>query len=787
MKKTILLFIQLLFISSLSFSQNTTNLEGKVIDQNDRPISNASILILNSNLGAVTDANGTFEIQNIPVGKYEMHISAIGFASVNKEILTSQNTRLQIQMNPSSVHLDEVIVSAQKREETLQKLPFSISSLSSNQVTQYRLWDNNDLTGIIPNLNSNNSGDGRNVTSIRGIATTSYTPAIATYIDGVNQFDLDTYIPYLFDVDRIEVLRGPQGTLYGRSAMGGVINIITKKPTNETRAYAELNFGNYGQQRYNVALRTPLIKDKLFLGIAGVYQKSNGYYTNDFNDSHYDKQHNILGNYYLKYLASPRWDLTLNVKHNNNRNHGAFPLSMDKSAGYHLNQNAIAEMDDNTLNASLAAKYAGAAFNFTSTTAYQSNKRIYLQPIDGDFSPIDGITIINDYGGNWNKVEVLTQEFRFSSPADISSKWNWTSGIYFYYQHDPDKQATHFGEQGTMMGAQDNNSAVLTTSVGKNYGTAIYGQSTYNLSDELQLTGGIRYDYEHLHQSALSQYLIDGIADPVFDIQPDTTGKAGFSAFSPKVSLNYQLSDNNTLYATYSRGFRSGGLTEISSDPSEPPLEKFKPEYSNNYEVGTKNEFWNGRMRLNAAVFYNLVNHAQVPILILPDAFTTTRNAGRMRSHGAEVEFKATPAKGLFIDYNFGYTNARFINNSILKKDGSGNEVNMKDKWQIFTPKTTSSLAVQYGIDVVPQRGIKAVVRGEWIHLGKQYFDLANTISQSAYSKFNTRIGIEAKNYGLYFWGRNLGDKRYVAYAYDFGAAHLGNPRTYGVSVVVKR
>lgn len=228
MKKTILLFIQLLFISSLSFSQNTTNLEGKVTDQNDRPISNASILILNSNLGAVTDANGTFEIQNIPVGKYEMHISAIGFASVNKEILTSQNTRLQIQMNPSSVHLDEVIVSAQKREETLQKLPFSISSLSSNQVTQYRLWDNNDLTGIIPNLNSNNSGDGRNVTSIRGIATTSYTPAIATYIDGVNQFDLDTYIPFLFDVDRIEVLRGPQGTLYGRSAMGGVINIITK-------------------------------------------------------------------------------------------------------------------------------------------------------------------------------------------------------------------------------------------------------------------------------------------------------------------------------------------------------------------------------------------------------------------------------------------------------------------------------------------------------------------------------------------------------------------------------
>ena len=134
--------------------------------------------------------------------------------------------------------------------------------------------------------------------------TTSYDPAVATYIDGVNQFTLDTYIATLFDVERIEVLRGPQGTLYGRNAMGGVINIITKQPANNTNGFAEINIGNYNQQRYTLGLRTPLIKNKLFFGVAGVYNRRNGFYTNEFYNNSYDKRNTFTGNYYLKYLPA---------------------------------------------------------------------------------------------------------------------------------------------------------------------------------------------------------------------------------------------------------------------------------------------------------------------------------------------------------------------------------------------------------------------------------------------------------------------------------------------------
>ena len=190
----------------------------------------------------------------------------------------------------------------------------------------------------------------------RGITTTSYDPAVATYIDGVNQFGLDTYIAPLFDVERIEVLSGPQGTLYGRNAMAGVINIITKQPGNTTTGFAELNFGTFGQQRYALGFRTPLVKNKLYLGVAGVYDRMDGFYTNQYDDTDFDKKHSIIGNYYLRYIPNAQWAFTLNVKHNENRNNGTFPLAGSTEEAFEnpftVNQNAVTEMVDNTFNSS---------------------------------------------------------------------------------------------------------------------------------------------------------------------------------------------------------------------------------------------------------------------------------------------------------------------------------------------------------------------------------------------------------------------------------------------------
>jgi len=785
MMKKMLFAPALVFAFISLYSQES--LTGNVTDAKSNPIPGASVYILNNNYGTITDAQGKFRLTGLKAGTYIVSISAVGFSGKTEEIITPLKKDFNITLVEANIHLDEVIVSAQKREEVLQKLPLSVSVFSSSKVRDYRLWRNKDISVIVPNLYSANPGDDRNVTSVRGITSTSYDPAVATYVDGVNQFSLDTYIPQLFDVERIEILRGPQGTLYGRNAMGGVINIITKQPTNETSGFAEINFGNYNQQRYTAAIRTPVIKDKLFFGASLMYNSFDGFYTNDYNNSKFDKQHSLTGNYYLKWLASQNWAVTLNVKHHDNRNNGPFSLvnGADEAIKnpFHLNQNATTQMVDNTFNASLSVNYTGPSFNFSSQSSWQTNYRYYKQPIDGDFSPIDGVTIINNYGRKWNNVKAFTQEFRFSSPSSLSSPWKWTTGIYMFYQDVPNKQATRFGNDADLLGVPDKNFSTIATSKGKSTGAAFFGQVSYEVNNRVQLTAGIRYDYEHKKQDVLGQYQHDPDPNPMFDTRPDTSASANFNAFSPSVTANYLITKNNTVYFTYSRGFRAGGFTQLSSDPSQPPLFKFKPEYSNSYEIGTKNEFLNNRFRLNAAFFYTTVNDAQVPTLVLPDAVTITKNAGTLHSEGIEIEMAATPVKNLEFSYNFGYTRAKY---KTLKLSQNGSEVNLEGNRQVYTPITTSALAAQYNYPLGTDQKLRLVIRGEWLNTGSEFFDLANTIRQSDYSLFNARLGVAAKNFEVMLWGRNLSDKKYIAYAYDFGAVHLGDPRTYGVTLVGK-
>jgi iron complex outermembrane receptor protein len=782
MKKIFTVFA--LFILCIAVNAQTqTNLSGTVTDDKSQVIPGASVYLLNTNYHTIAYKNGKFVLRNVSAGTYTLHISAVGYATKNQPVtVTNKSQDISVQLNDAGNRLDEVTVTAQKYEEDAQRVPFSISTLSAKQIRDYRLWDLKDLTAIVPNLNSAGPGDNRTVSGIRGIVTTSYDPAVATYVDGVNQYGLDTYIPQLLDVDRVEVLRGPQGTLYGRNATGGVINIITKQPTNTVSGFAEVDFGNFNQQRYTLGFKAPLIKDKLFLGVAGVYSKFNGFYTNTFNNTHFDKQHFFLGNYYLKYLATSKLALTLNVKNYSNRNNGAFPLAGSPadalSDPYKVNQNATTTMVDNTFNTSLTLNYAGNDFNFTSQSSYQVNNRYYTTPIDGDFSPIDGISIVNNYGGKWNKVKTGIQEFRFSSPASSKSALKWAAGTYGFYHYAPNRTGNHFGADAAAVGSDMTNFTSVSTNIDKNFGLAVYGQATYTISPEWDVTAGLRYDYEHKKESVLGEFQPDG--QPVIVTRSDTSSKANFKAFTPKLSIAYHLSANNNLYASYSRGFRAGGITELSSDPSQPPLYTFKPEYSNNYEIGSKNSFLDNKLRVNIAAFYTRVTDAQVPTLILPDAITITKNAGKLNSKGVELELNATPVKGLSFDYNFGYTHARYTE---LVVGNNGEIVNLKGNRQVYTPNITSMLAAQYGYDLGGPQKIKLIARGEWRYLGNQYFDLANQIEQKSYSKFNARLGIDTKSFSLFLWESNIANKKYIDYAYDFGASHLGNPRTYGVSL----
>src|SRR5690606_3468178 len=274
------------------------------------------------------------------------------------------------------------------------------------------------------------------------------------------------------------------------------------------------------------------------------------------------------------------------------------------------------------------------------------------------------------------------------------------------------------------------------------------------------------------------EFVPDG-GEPI-TTRTDTAASDTYQNLSPKFAVRYTLSADNQIYGAYSRGCRAGGISELSPDPSEPPLVSYDSEYSDNLEIGSKNMFANRRLRVNATVFYTRIKDGQIPVLVMPEALTLMRNAARLESKGVELELYALPAKGLEFTYTFGYTDASYTDLSVA--DHGANK-DLKGNKQIFTPKTTSYASVVYNRELSSIRDTRFFVRLENKTIGKVHFDLANTISQDPYNLISGRIGVQYKQTALSVWGSNLTNKTYIDYAYDFGAVHLAEPRMYGVTL----
>lgn len=699
--------------------------------------------------------------------------SYAGFSQINdKDTLNQSNKEKQ---------LDEVIIfGPEKKQQKLLSSPNSITTIDKNQMQNLRIWEINQIRGIAPNFNLAHSGDNRNIASIRGIVTTSYDQAVATYIDGVSQFNLDTYIPQLNDIESIEIIRGAQGTFYGRNSMGGVINIVTQAPNNKPSLQADLSVGNRGQKRSSIQFKSALIKNKLFLRSSFLLDAKNGFYTNDFTKNAYDKQTQRLANVQLKYLMKNNWSLQADFKNYTGNNKGAFPLNADQETAFknpfQLSQNQTTAMNDQTNNLSLILQHKGNKANITLQTAYQQNYRFYDNTLDADFSPYTIIGIFNNYGKSYNNVKALTNELRIQSADTKNNKLKWSTGLFHYTNSSPTKQATVFGKDAGFIGIPDTDFSLIAYNLSKTNGLAGYGHATYQLTERLSMQAGLRLDYEERLLTVRSEY--EKQPFPAFPIVSDTSGQKNYVAFSPKFGLNYAASQNQFIYFSYSRGFRSGGLTNISSDPSQAPLSAFLPEFANMFEIGIKGMNQRKTLQYALAAFYNHVTDIQTPFLVLSDAITITKNAGIMRSGGLEWELTAKPLKGLTFQYNAGITNATYKTFTAVS---NGTQIDLNNKKQIFTPSSTQFLSANYQ---------KKLGKNEWwsnvqyMYTGNQYFDFANSNEQKGYGLVHAQIGYKFSKLNLSVWARNITNKKYISYAYDFGAVHLGNPRTWGIRLV---
>lgn len=249
------------------------------------------------------------------------------------------------------------------------------------------------------------------------------------------------------------------------------------------------------------------------------------------------------------------------------------------------------------------------------------------------------------------------------------------------------------------------------------------------------------------------------------------------------MSAKYAFDDAHHLYASYTRGFRAGGISQLSSNPDEASLRPFDPEFSNNVEVGSKNLFLDRRLQLDVTAFYTHVNNAQVPTLLLPDAITVTENTGQMESMGAEVEVAARVVRNLTLWGSAAFTHAEYTDFNTVGENGDN--IQLKGNRPVYTPEWTGFLGAQYVIPLQPRnkQHLQLGVYGKFI--GQQYFVVDNTIGQEGYGLLNANVSYSLNGYELSLWGQNLADKRYIDYAYSIGfaAVHLGRPATYGVTL----
>jgi len=769
-----------LLITLSGFSQETIKLSISAKNKQGIKVEGIEVSLLNSNQLVVVNEKTGIVFNNLSKGYYELLITAEGYASVIWKGQLDKSQEVFILMEFNSIKLDEVIVSSDKKQANILNTPGSISSINAKQIRDMRIWEISDLSGFAPNLFIANSGDNRNVTGIRGMVTTSYDQSVATYVDGVAQYNLDTYIPQLNEIESIDIIRGAQGTFYGRNAMGGVINITTKKPTNTTQVNAGVQIGNYGQKRINAAVNAPIIKNKLFLGMSALHDRKNGFYTNEFLNMKFDKQQQTMLNLQLKYFLTKGWSLQADLKQYIAKNDGAFPLVNDMKAlfenPYTLSQNLTSSMRDNSRNVSVVAKHKGKKTDITLQHARQRNYRYYEKSLDADFSPADIVGIFNNYGKDFNTVNVMTNELRFNSvKSSPEQAFEWSAGIYQFSQKSPTKQATVFGKDAGLFGIPDKNFSIISINKGENNGLAAYGHMSYTINEKVSVNGGMRIDNENRKLTIGSQY--EKQPRPAIPTMADTTGKSSYGAFSPKLGIQFQPTAEQLMYLSFSRGFRSGGLTSISSDPSQVPLSAYNPEFSNMFEAGIKGKDKNNQFRYAIAFFYNKVMDIQTPLLVLPDAVTIIQNAGEMNAWGLEGEMEVKLTKGLSLQYSGGLTSAKY---AVLGVVSNGAQVDLSGNKQVFTPSTTNYFATQYQTSIAAH---ELMFRLEYNHTGKQFFDLANTIEQKAYGLVNFRSSIRTNHFDISVWGRNLMGKKYINYAYDFGAAHLGNPRMIGIGL----
>ena len=706
-------------------------------------------------------------------------IFAVTFASnlLSVHLAAAQQERMKQVVSQEAYELETITVTAQKREENVQDVPMSMSVFSDIELEDADIRNTLELTRFSPNLHMIKSLT-ENWIVFRGITTVTpsiYSPA-GFYVDDVS-FPLHyMHNPDLFDIERIEVLKGPQGTLYGRNSESGVINIITKKPDNTVRGEIFGEYGTYDTEHGNPpsyraggSISGPIVRDKLYLKLAGQWEDSDGYMENKYNDDEEaGKKEHTNGRGTLRWTPTDRWDLSFIADAMDADDKIGFFRYMtgpQKTDRYEIEHDSedYSEQDGN--GQTLRIKYEGDSFNLLSVSGLRYYQREYALDADCYADPA------NYLGRSCFTFEdrLLSEELRISSPKD-SGPFEWLIGVYV------SKEETDIDFSRPVFGM--NRDADLDIS-----SFAIFTQDTYTLFDRLHITAGLRYDHQDLEGKQKYEFINMMTGSPQslnFDKDLD------YDEFLPKFSIAFDFTDDIMSYVTVSRGYLAGGYNYAMAGDIDSFT--YDPEYTWNYEAGIKTAWLDRKVMANLAMFYIDIKDKQVKEFDPGSMGYNIENAAKAHSCGFELELRARPMQGLDVFGGFGYTEAKFDDWTATEMDRSTSppsiiQYDYKDKYLINAPKYTYNLGVQY------RHECGFFGRVDLLGTGNFYGDAKNKVKENAYELINLRLGYEREHFDIKLWCKNLLDEEYETAKHDwFGEelVHDGPPRMYGVTATYR-
>ncbi|MEM9163801.1 MAG: TonB-dependent receptor [Cyanobacteria bacterium P01_F01_bin.4] len=663
-----------------------------------------------------------------------------------------------------------IIVTAERKPEDIQDVPISITAITEQEIEDADITSLGDVARNVPNFSFFSGGDRSfNLFSIRGVSNASVIAnrdPVDFFIDGI-PYNFAAFVDVdLPDLERVEVLRGPQSILYGRNSLGGVVNLTTRKPTNTFEFNGAAGYGNFNDLDLRASVSGPIIDDELFFRLSGNFGSRDGFLRNTLLDDGVNEQSGGSGRGQLLWTPSDNLEVALTASFDDYRD-GAGSFVILDSDPFETEQDVDGFSDLISNTQGLRISYTHPAFQFTSITSRRFSNNIL--ETDGDFTAADAAVRVIDELSN----TVFSQELRLQSP-ETAERFEWIFGGYYESNvFNSEGNGLRFGNDvATVFGPAfplPPGSLSISDSETNTDTFAGFGQVSYRPVDALTLTAGLRYEVTNSTLEEFeSVFSIPGLPDittlSLSDVEQDG------DELLPRFVAEYRFSPELTTYGSITRGYRPPG---VNAGAGSIEAATFDAERSWNYEVGLKSSWLDDRLAVNLAVFHNPVDDFQIlQFDLLGNSFTDNAD---ISITGFELEARATPLPGFDIVAGFGLVDAEFTDftNPFTGADAGGNNV-------LFAPDVTYNLALQYR----SRRGFFG--RLELQGLGTTFFEETNTLRQDPYAIVNARLGYEFDNTGIYLFGSNIFDQEFINQAFFLpptAIASFGAPATYGVQV----